>query len=424
MFTPRFYFKTRRLNVFFRTTISLALLVLTYHSYMSWNCAQFSGPVDGLRPRSQPHVHAAHIGAKDGVAILQPELSDYSIPASGGHSNRMSGELGATLRQALLLLPNETQIKSLLAPLDMSGTDRVHEIGVRTRTFRILFEAWESVHLIRTHKNIYTRNVVQALYDDPSLTTHLEMDMAQALRSYEKLRYVLSKMATLLFPWSMPLVGDQMDLHIQTYSGHRGIVITAGNKQAPYLLTSIPSMRWLGCDLPIEVMYLGDDDLSPSLQADLAALPGVTVRDLSLMVNDDGWKLAGWAAKPFSILYSRFREVMLVDADALFFQNPDVLFDDKSYQDTGALFFKDRLFMPGSKREWLKKILPHPPSAKVRESRFWTGESVHMQESGVVLVDKWRHFVSLLLVAKLNGPDRDTRDGKQGIYEMVYGKLF
>ncbi|GFF90975.1 hypothetical protein IFM53868_06348 [Aspergillus udagawae] len=283
----------------------------------------------------------------------------------------------------------------------MTSTDRIREMSLRARTFKLLFEAWESLH--------------------PSLTNNLGIDLAQAIRAYEKLRFVLSKMSTLLFPWSMPLVGDHMDLHVRAYSGRRGIVITAGNNQAPYLLTSIPSIRWLGCDLPIEIMYLGDADLSPSFQADLESLPGVTIRDLSLMVNDDGWKLAGWAAKPFSILFSSFREVMLVDADALFFVDPEVLFDDASYQDTGTLFFRDRLFMPESKKEWLNKILPHPPSSKVKESRFWTGESGHMQESGVVLVDKWRHFVALLMVAKLNGPDRDTRDGKQGVYEMVYG---
>jgi hypothetical protein len=296
-------------------------------------------------------------------------------------------------------------------------------MSLRARTFKLLFEAWESLHVSWTKEGVYTRDVVQALYDQPSLTNNLGIDLAQAIRAYDKLRFVLSKMSTLLFPWSMPLVGDHMDLHVRVYSGRRGIVITAGNNQAPYLLTSIPSIRWLGCDLPIEIMYLGDADLSPSFQADLESLPGVTTRDLSLIVNDDGWKLAGWAAKPFSILFSSFREVMLVDADALFFVDPEVLFDDASFQNTGTLFFRDRLFMPEAKKEWLKKILPHPPSSKVQESRLWTGESGHMQESGVVLVDKWRHFVALLMVAKLNGPDRDTRDGKQGVYEMVYGGL-
>ena len=62
-------------------------------------------------------------------------------------------------------------------------------------------------------------------------------------------------------------------------------------------------------------------------------------------------------------------------------------------------------------------------SRRVRQSRFWTGESGHMQESGVVVVDKWRHFMALLMVTRMNGPDRDgNKDlGTIGTYDMVYG---
>jgi hypothetical protein len=46
-----------------------------------------------------------------------------------------------------------------------------------------------------------------------------------------------------------------------------------------------------------------------------------------------------------------------------------------------------------------------------------------MQESGVVVVDKWRHFIALLLVTRMNGPDRDgdKLKHKTGVYDMVYG---
>lgn len=122
---------------------------------------------------------------------------------------------------------------------------------------------------------------------------------------------------------------------------------------------------------------------------------------------------------------SSFREVLFVDADALFFVNPEVLFDDELYVSTGALFFKDRLIMPEEKKKWLLKVLPKPLSNQVKHSRFWTGDSGHMQESGVLLVDKWRHFIPLLLVTRMNGPDRDgdELEGKVGVYDMVYGQF-
>ncbi len=47
-----------------------------------------------------------------------------------------------------------------------------------------------------------------------------------------------------------------------------------------------------------------------------------------------------------------------------------------------------------------------------------------MQESGVVVVDKWKHFIPLLLVARMNGPDRDGNKGKgvTGVYDMLFGE--
>jgi hypothetical protein len=170
-------------------------------------------------------------------------------------------------------------------------------------------------------------------------------------------------------------------------------------------------------------MYLGESDLSEDYRLELEEIPGVITRDMSQMVADDGWELKGWAGKPFSILLSSFREVIFIDADALFFRNPEILFNDPQYVETGALFFHDRIIMPESKKNWLQEVLPGPISKKAKQSRYWTGESGHMQESGVVVVDKWKHLVALLMVTRMNGPDRDGNEGEGriGVYDMVYG---
>lgn len=118
-----------------------------------------------------------------------------------------------------------------------------------------------------------------------------------------------------------------------------------------------------------------------------------------------------------------FREAIFIDADSFFFVDPATLFQYKGYRDTGALFFKDRNLFPESKRSWIKSVLPSPISANVRQNRMWTGESGHMQDSGVIVVDKWRHFIPLLLTTRLNGPERDGNkgEGKKGVYDMMYG---
>jgi hypothetical protein len=273
---------------------------------------------------------------------------------------------------------------------------------------------------------MYVRDdMITYIRNHPELAISLQTDMPQLVRSYETYRTVITRLSMLLFPWTAPYFSDHTLLHSQLYSGGRGLVFSAGDAQAPFLLTSIPSIRRLGCDLPIEVLYLGDGDLSEDFRSDLESLPGVITRDLSQMVNDSGWTLAGWAGKPFAILLSSFREVIFIDADSLFFQNPELLFEDPAYVKTGALFFKDRLMMPEAKKRWLQRIIPKPISKNVVQSRLWTGESGHMQESGVVVVDKWKHFVALLLVTRMNGPDRDgdASVGKVGVYDMVYGML-
>lgn len=121
---------------------------------------------------------------------------------------------------------------------------------------------------------------------------------------------------------------------------------------------------------------------------------------------------------------SSFREVIFLDADALFFTKPASLFDDEQYVSTGALFFKDRNHFPEIKGPWINDTFAPPVSANIAQNRLYTGESRQMQESGVVVVDKWKHFVALLLATRLNGPDRDGEPGlgRLGVYDMMHGE--
>ncbi|KAJ5383979.1 Alpha-mannosyltransferase [Penicillium concentricum] len=325
----------------------------------------------------------------------------------------------AALDYLLSTVPNELYVQEFLQPVVSTGEAKLHELGLRTRVYKQFFQAWENVHLVTTDDNhTYVRDdIVPYIRDKFSKPT-----FPGALHKYESYRGFLAKLSALLFPWTSPYFADHMSMRASLRHGGRGIVTTAGNGQAPFLLAAIPSFRLLGCDLPIEVMYLGKNDLSEDFRTKLEALPGVTTRDLSALVNDEGWQLNGWAGKPFAILFSSFREALFIDADSLFFVNPEVLFDDPEYVRTGALFFRDRNISPESKQGWLQKILPMPISPAVQQSRMWTGESGHEQESGVIVVDKWMHFVALLLVCRMNGPDRNGNGADiVGTYDMVYG---
>lgn len=390
-------------------------------------------------PPSAPKQNSPPASHLDDQVSIEDERSAQPKPKPPTAPNRKPSSSDSTyfserpkfekaLTRVISLLPGEMEGRDLLRPVEGTGKEKLREMSLRIREYKKFFEAWEALHLafddeggsyVRDDVIQYLRHHVhQSSSDDLA-----ETGLAQTIHSYEAYRYFLVKFGQLLFPWTAPYFPDHMTLHSHFKKGGRGIVLTAGDDQAPYLLTTIPTFRKLGCELPIEVMYLGDSDLSEDYRADLEALDGVVTRDIAQMVNDEGWKLAGWAAKPFAILHSSFREVIFIDADSLFMKNPEVLFDDPSYQKTGALFFRDRLIMPESKKRWLQQVLPKPISRQVKQSRFWTGDSGHMQESGVVVVDKWRHFIALLLVTRMNGPDRDGNkdEGRVGVYDMVYG---
>lgn len=389
-------------------------------------------------PLTQPKAPSVVEVSEDDIVPPRERLGSRPQQAFNGANAALSGnsvsfsqraKFEKALRRVIDLMPGEMEGRDLLRQVEGTGKEKLREMGLRVREYKKYFEAWEDLHLsLDPEGGAYVRDdVIQYLRYQYRASDSQDLgdgDLASTVHSYEAYRYFLVKFGQLLFPWTAPYFPDHMTLHSHFRQGGRGIVLTAGDDQAPFLLTTIPTFRKLGCNLPIEVMYLGDSDLSEDYRQDLEALDGVITRDIAQMVNDDGWKLAGWAAKPFAILFSSFREVVFIDADSLFFKDPASLFEEPQYKKSGALFFRDRLIMPENKKRWLQQILPKPISRQVKQSRFWSGDSGHQQESGVIVVDKWRHFMALLLVTRMNGPDRDGNkdEGRVGVYDMVYGE--
>jgi alpha 1,3-mannosyltransferase len=240
--------------------------------------------------------------------IEEPETSQSvpSIDLHPKHKDRLTkhnddSHFDAALTRVISMLPDEIHVREMLRSIDGTGKEKLRETGLRARAYKEFFEAWENLHLVSDADDIHVRDdVIQTLRShNPSKS------LASTVRSYEAYRSFLQRLSTMLFPWTAPYFADHMMLHTHFHKGGRGIVLSAGDNQAPYLLTSIQSFRRLGCTLPIEIMYLGDSDLSEDYRAELEMLPDVVTRDLSQMVNDEGWRLAGWAGKPFAILMSR-----------------------------------------------------------------------------------------------------------------------
>lgn len=232
-------------------------------------------------------------------------------------------------------------------------------------------------------------------YVHPELTPRM-LDYARwFLRSYEHL----------LFAFLHPTFPSLSALHRSTRKGGRGIIMSAGDPQLRAAMTSVRTIREkLGSRLPIEIWYSGTGDLSDWGASRFKRWGDVTVRDIRHLFDHSVADLGGWHIKPFACLGSAFREIIFFDADVYFMQPPDNFFYHPKYLETGALFFRDRhnLF-PDSRGhgDWLRSVMPHPPSETLREHKMYQGKGQHDMESGVMVIDRWRHMEGLLGAAKL-----------------------
>jgi hypothetical protein len=100
--------------------------------------------------------------------------------------------------------------------------------------------------------------------------------------------------------------------------------------------------------------------------------------------------LRGWELKPFAILHSAFREVLLLDADNAPVVNPAPLFHAPQYQAAGAAFWPDYCYGTSPKKTAIWRSCGLRPP---KELEF---------ESGQILVDKQRCWRALCLTMWFN----------------------
>ena len=224
----------------------------------------------------------------------------------------------------------------------------------------------------------------------------------------------LEKIESHIFPW---IQQSSLDL-IDSFQG-TGLVMCIGNGQTKMAAAGLKMIRQVHqSTIPIEVFYLGDQDLSEANRNFLNEIPFTTTRDITKIFNNDILKLSGWAIKPFALLASSFRHAMLIDADVVFLQNPEVLFYSQLYAKNHALFFHDRSLFShqDSTINWFKDLIPSDKLNRTQHLRVFNKKSAHEQESGVVLVDKKKNTHGLLASCTLN-----TGSIRSKSYDFVFG---
>jgi hypothetical protein len=256
----------------------------------------FSFVLGALMLASSLHLHrksleTLHVSLEDDHLIRAPQHDYAKWECERRLSTPAETHFEAALRNLTDLLPDEVIVEQLLSPLDHTeGTTMLHDLAVRTRVFSTLFAAWEALHIVPMGLSggiTIRQNIVEHIRQESPKGAD------EAIGKYDVVRSFVNQFSRHLFPWIARHSPDHMVLHASHAIGGRGIVITVGDHQTPYVLTSVKTFRELGCDLPVEVFFLGSADLNKDSRTALAKLPGVITRDLSKMIYDDGWTLKG-----------------------------------------------------------------------------------------------------------------------------------
>lgn len=181
----------------------------------------------------------------------------------------------------------------------------------------------------------------------------------------------------------------------------RGIVICAGGHRyttCAYVL--IRRLRDLGCNLPIEVWYLGKREMDEKSIALFTPYNVRCVDAYEVRRQFPARTLNGWELNPYSMINSSFEEFLFLDADNYPLKNPEYLFDCQEYKDKGAIFWPDYLRLSRDRLIWYACNVEYKD-----EPEF---------ESGQVLVNKRRCWRELMLTMYMN-------ENSDYYYRLVHG---
>ncbi|KAJ3383302.1 hypothetical protein HDU92_004271 [Lobulomyces angularis] len=193
----------------------------------------------------------------------------------------------------------------------------------------------------------------------------------------------------------------------ECFVNENGIVMTVSDNYFVMSYTVIKMLKEIfNSELNFELFYFGEEDLSVKNIEMLEKIEGVKVIDLASLVNNEYLKLSPkYDIKPFAALFSSFKNVLLMDSDAIFFQSPDVLFKNSKFLSSGTLFFHDRTWVDPNinqkHKNFLLKFFSKEVPKHVKNLNFWNLKSFHEMDSGVVLINKQKHFVGLLATCSM-----------------------
>ncbi|TKY86400.1 hypothetical protein EX895_004549 [Sporisorium graminicola] len=186
----------------------------------------------------------------------------------------------------------------------------------------------------------------------------------------------------------------------------RGIVMAVSRFTVLAAIQTITVLREMhGCLLPIEIFYHTDDELPAALVELLKSLGRVTVHDIDTLSNftaeleDDAGRYPGlketWERQSLALLASSFQEILIVEPQVVFLQDPAELFSHPTFASTGTLFFRSKAKPVDKASQFLVAFLKRQidqgaPSKELAESAFYSHSIGSRMDMDVVVLDKSR----------------------------------
>lgn len=204
----------------------------------------------------------------------------------------------------------------------------------------------------------------------------------------------------------------------------RGIVMTLGDGHIEDAARLIRVLRFFRNKYPIQVVY--HNNLSPDSRYNLIRAARNDFRDLP---QQDIWfvnaeksiqekylsKFGGFANKIMAIMFNSFEEMFFLDADSVILKDVDYFFNLKKYVKAGTMFYKDRStfeFRAQEDNVFFKKLLPSVDDSMVfnipqtsnytLQNEFFNSTFVHYMESGAVVLNRKKHFMTPFMMAIMN----------------------
>ncbi|KAL6451358.1 MNN13 putative alpha-1 [Candida maltosa Xu316] len=210
---------------------------------------------------------------------------------------------------------------------------------------------------------------------------------------------------------------------VRKKSSGKGIVLTISDDHVSDTVNLIRVLRALNNKLPIEIIY--NTRLSPASKQKIVecsrmpfeSYPKQQVTFVNIhdtiernYIN----RFIKFDFKFLAMLFTSFEDFIFLDADTVLFKSPEYFFNLQGYKQTGAYFFKDRgmllyhppkdidLFREFGASEIESSMFDIPMMSNFTTNREFFRGLVHYMESGLVVMNKKRHFTSLLMAIEMN----------------------